>query len=253
MRSSVLFVVALLAGCRSAPTEPALASGEPAPPIAAQPGPPAVVRVFGESVEGRPLEVYTLGSGERTLLLMASIHGDEAAGTPLLEELLERWRARPDLLRRLRVVVAPDVNPDGVTKGRRRNANGVDINRNFPAENYVGGRGHGTSPLSQPESLALAELFDDVAPDLIVSIHQPVGVVDWDGPAEQAAQALGDAIDLPARRMGSRPGSMGSYLGVDRGMPVITLELPSSAARLDTDALWERYGPGFEAVAATLR
>ena len=86
------------------------------------------------------------------------------------------------------------------------------------------------------------ELLDRYGPARIVSIHQPIGCVDHDGPAEGLATVVAEHCGLPVRKLGGRPGSLGSYAGRDRGIPIITLELPGKASRLDEDELWRRYG-----------
>ncbi|MFT7463310.1 MAG: protein MpaA [Pseudohongiellaceae bacterium] len=199
--------------------------------------------IAGYSVNGKPIPYHVRGSGPETVLLLATIHGDEAAGTPLLERLIGEVNENPGLLHGRRLVVVPVVNPDGLAADRRRNARVIDLNRNFPAANRRDNSDRG-SALSEPEAQALHALIVQFEPTVAVSIHGWLGLVDWDGPAESLAQIMGELCGLPAERIGSRPGSLGSFLGVDRGVPTITLELPSSASAATGDELWERYGAG---------
>jgi len=198
-------------------------------------------RVIGRSVEGRAIEAYTLGTGTEAVLVLAAIHGNEVAGAKLARCLIDELRAQPALLRDRRVVVVPVANPDGLARGTRANVNGVDLNRNFPAKNFAATARHGRAPLSEPESQALDRLLREVRPVCVISIHQPLGCVDYDGPAAELAEAIAARAGLPVRRLGSLPGSMGSYVGAELGIPVITLELPRSASRLTADELWGRY------------
>ncbi|GJM23406.1 MAG: hypothetical protein DHS20C15_33210 [Planctomycetota bacterium] len=201
---------------------------------------PVTLAAIGRSVHGKPLLLHEFPGAGPHVVLLATIHGDEFAGTPLLERLVAELRAHRELARGRRVSVLPVVNPDGLQARRRENARGVDLNRNFPSRNAqesVGG-----TPLSEPESRALHGWLLTSRADLVISIHQPVAVVDWDGPADEIARIMSEASGLPAQRIGSRPGSLGSFLGVDNGVPVITLELPGGAQRLSPDVLWERYG-----------
>jgi protein MpaA len=48
--------------------------------------------------------------------------------------------------------------------------------------------------------------------------------------------------DLPVKRIGSLPGSLGSYAGITLGKPIVTLELPATASQMDDEELWDRYG-----------
>ena len=203
---------------------------------------------FGTSREGRPLRSVSFGDGEDRVLLLASIHGSEPAGTPLLERLIEELEAAPERWEGKRVVVVPVVNPDGYEAGTRGNARGIDLNRNFPADNFRGNRRDGPRPLSEPESLALRDLIEFERPARIVSIHQPLACVDFDGPGEALAEAIAARCDLSVRRLGGRPGSLGSWAGETLGIPIVTLELRRGEERLEAEALWERYGDALWAV-----
>lgn len=196
----------------------------------------------GRSVEGRPLVHHVVGHGREVVLLVASIHGNEAAGTPLIERLRAEITARPELARGRTVVLVPNANPDGVAQRRRRNANGVDLNRDFPAANRGRGPRDDQRHAIEPETRKIIELVERYDPDTIVSIHQPIGCIDYDGPAGALARSMAQVCDLPVRRLGARPGSLGSWAGVDRGIAVITLELPGSASHASRERLWGDYG-----------
>jgi protein MpaA len=200
-------------------------------------------RVIGQSVQGRPITCQTHGHGPDTILIIATIHGDESAGTPLLGCLAEHLQTDAELLEGRRVLLVPIANPDGLDARRRHNARGVDLNRNFPADNFTRRRQHGTSPLSEPESAALQELIANEQPARIISLHEPLSCVDYDGPAADLAQHIAAAGRLSVRKLGSRPGSLGAYAGGTLNVPIITLELPKRAARLEFNTLWERFGP----------
>jgi protein MpaA len=47
---------------------------------------------------------------------------------------------------------------------------------------------------------------------------------------------------LPVKKLGAKPGSLGSYAGVDLGIPVITFEMRQNDSKLDSETLWRRYG-----------
>ena len=228
----------ILAGCQ----RPAPLPGTRYPVVPGKASVTVHAFVPGSSGEGRPIECHHVGQGEDVILIMASIHGDEPAGTPLVYRLAEHLRARPDMLTGRQVVLMAVANPDGLASGTRHNANGVDLNRNFPAWNFAPSPDHGPGPLSEPESRAIKAVLDAYKPHRVVTIHQPVACVDYDGPAENLAWAMGRWVDLPVKRIGSQPGSLGSHVGVELGIPIITLELPASASSLDDDALWQAYG-----------
>ncbi|MBU0550082.1 DUF2817 domain-containing protein [Myxococcota bacterium] len=189
--------------------------------------------IIDYSVEGRPIIAEQYGLGGPVLLLISAIHGDERAAVTYGE------RARAALLAGLaeragvRVIFIGAANPDGIARETRRNARGVDINRNFAAQNFGEGDGEGgRAPLSEPESRALTAILDRAAPAAVISVHCCVPTMDYDGPgqglAEVMAAAMGEAARFPVERYGSMPGSMGSLVGIDRGIAMVTVEFALS-------------------------
>ncbi len=199
-------------------------------------------KVIGHSVHGRPIEAVTIGNGPEHVFIGATIHGNEWAGTPIVEKLIDYLPGRKDILGSRTVTIVPVINPDGYHFKTRGNAHGVDLNRNFPAENRENSRRYGMSAFSEPESKILYDIIEETSPTRIVIIHQPLDKVDWDGPARPLAQHMARHTHLPEDRIGARPGSMGSHYGVDKNIPIITYELPRHAERESTSTLWDQYG-----------
>ncbi|HQE27694.1 MAG TPA: DUF2817 domain-containing protein [Phycisphaerae bacterium] len=214
----------------------------PPPPPPPPPKPAFEEIVFGHSVGGRPLTAEIHGDGEDIILILATIHGNETAGTPLVRKLSEYLVAYPEILEGKRVILVPVANPDGMAANRRTNARGVDLNRNFPAWNYSATGNHGAQPLSEPESRALHELIVKYPPRRIISIHQPLNCIDYDGPAEGLARAMATSSRLPLKKLGSLAGSLGSFAGISLNTPIITVEFARSADDLSPETLWARYG-----------
>jgi protein MpaA len=200
------------------------------------------VQIIGQSVQGRPIECFRFGSGPEVLLFMATIHGNESAGTPLVYKLIEYLQKDRRLLANRTILIIPVANPDGYAMNIRDNTNEVDLNRNFPAANRINITEYGTRALSEPESLALKELIEANRPAFIVSIHQPLTCIDYDGPGQAIAENMGRVCDLPVNKLGSRPGSMGAYVGETLGIPIITVELRANDSSLSADKLWAKYG-----------
>ena len=197
---------------------------------------------IGHSVEHRPIELLSAGNSGETILIIATIHGNEAAGTPLLHRLADEIGQRPDLLQNRRILLIPVVNPDGYVHNQRYNVHGVDLNRNFPADNYTTANQHGKTALCEPESKTLHDVLTKYHPARIVSIHQPLVCIDYDGPASELAAAMGEVCELPVKKLGGRPGSLGSYAGDTLKIPIITVELAGPDSALDTPTLWNKYG-----------
>jgi murein peptide amidase A len=198
--------------------------------------------VLRNSPEGRPIECLSVGSGEDVVLVLAAIHGSEPAGKPLVECLAEHLSQNGRLLEGRKAILVPVANPDGLARGTRANSRSVDVNRNFPAPNFQAADRHGAMPLSEPESRAILDILMDSRPSRIVSIHQPLVCVDYDGPAGDLARAMAATTDLPVKKLGGLPGSLGSYAGETLGIPIVTLELPRSADTLCGCELWQEYG-----------
>lgn len=189
--------------------------------------------VLGSSVEERPIEAYEFGTPYGGILILGGIHGNERASVFVAERLLAELHSAPKITG---VTVVPCANPDGFEHNTRCNARGVDLNRNFPAKNWQAAAArHGEQPGSEPETAALLALLERKRPRLIVSIHCIHGTREcnnYDGPARAIAEKMSGLNGYPA--LGSigypTPGSLGSYSGVERGIPVITLELPQRAS-----------------------
>lgn len=200
------------------------------------------VQTVGYSVEHRPIELYTAGHGEQTIFIFAGIHGNEQAGIGLTHRLMERIQQRPKLLEGRTILIIPNTNPDGVVKNIRGNANHIDLNRNFPAENRINSYPYGYDALSEPESKILYDLINQQRPTRIISLHQPLVCIDHDGPGEELAHFMSSYCPLPVKKLGARPGSFGAYAGETLGIPIITLELERSDDDLTIDQLWQKYG-----------
>jgi len=208
--------------------------------------------VGGLSVEKRPLEYCVIGDGQDVIFIMASIHGNEQAGTPLVKRLAEYLKQNPRLIYGKSVVLLPVANPDGVYRNNRYNARGVDLNRNFAATNRSANSVSGYTAVSEPEARIIAKLIRRYQPDRIISIHQPLSCVDYDGPGEDLANRIAEYCKLPVKKLGAQCGSLGSYAGINLGIPIITLELPGpkGITEFDSDKLWKKYGEALIAAIA---
>lgn len=247
-----VFLLFLAAGCDKPfdqwfkpPTKPVepIAETQPQPPveppIATRPAPEPFERLvnLGKSVRGRQIEMYEFGrKSAPAVLVLGGVHGDEPQGAEVASKLVEYIRLNHAEFADKHVVIIPRVNPDGLAAGTRANFNGVDLNRNMPAENWqktAGRYNGGTEASSEPETRILMSAINSVKPVLTISIHAISSgkqCNNWDGPAEQTAKTMAKFNGYPPKATIGypTPGSLGSWAGVDRGMAVITLELPSA-------------------------
>jgi len=188
-----------------------------------------------KSVKGRTIYMRDIEPDQARLrvLVIGGIHGDELSSASVALHWI-RLFGRP---------------------ARRVNANGVDLNRNFPTPNWERDaaiyweqrtrkdprRWPGKRPLSEPETQFLLEEIQRFKPNLIVSIHAPYGVLDFDGPIEPPRR-LGR---LHLEQVGVFPGSLGNYGGVHKGMPVVTIELHSALLtprNVEIERMWRDLG-----------
>ncbi|WP_294945368.1 M14 family zinc carboxypeptidase [Sulfurivirga sp.] len=200
------------------------------------------------SVQGRPLMIRRLdpaGAGHGRVLFIGGIHGDEWAAVSLTYLWLQALLRHPDQLHHQWLFV-PVANPDGLLRrpSRRTNAHGVDLNRNFPSPDWRQQAHHwwtrykrrnpryypGPAPASEPETRYLVQLIHDWKPDVIISLHAPWNLLDYDGPEHAVPQKLGR---LRLRQLGTYPGSLGRYAGEYLKIPVLTIELKSAARMPD--------------------
>jgi murein peptide amidase A len=216
-----------------------------------------LVDTGARSVKGVPLlkcDVITLGDDPASpaklkVMVVGGIHGDELSSSAVaLNWIKLATQAPSNAISNTPASFAggihwrfiPMLNPDGLMAqpAKRVNANGVDLNRNFPTPNWARDakiyweqrtnkdprRWPGKEPLSEPESKFLHDEMAKFKPNLIVSIHAPYGVLDFDGPTLPPSKLGRLYLD----QVGIFPGSLGNYGGVHKGMPVVTIELANA-------------------------
>jgi len=161
---------------------------------------PAVIghRVLGTTPQGRKIRAWHLGErGKKKVVLIAVMHGNEQAPRRILTDL----RDGPPV-HGLDLWVVPTYNPDGAAHHTRKNAHGIDLNRNYPYRwrNLDGAYESGPKPSSEPETRAMMRFLSRVRPAYILSFHQPLHAVDiTERPkfSKRVARALG----LPISRL----------------------------------------------------
>lgn len=170
-------------------------------------------------------EIQLLGGIDfKNILVIGVFHGDEPQGKFLIEEYLKLSPNCP-------LLFIPCLNPDGMQYDSRTNSNGVDLNRNFPTGNWELTEKNefygGSCPASEIETKFLIEVIEEYKPNLILTLHAPFKVVNYDGPADEIAQKIAEIINYPVEESIGYPtrGSFGTYCGVEKCIPTITLEL----------------------------
>ncbi|MFH0703152.1 MAG: M14 family murein peptide amidase A [bacterium] len=184
-----------------------------------------------------------------TILFIGVFHGDEPEGEHLILNLINEINKNSELIKNNIILFIPVLNPDGKELKTRGNANGVDLNRNFPTKNWLLSSNKdayfsGTSPASEIETKFLIEIIQEYKPHKIITLHTPYKIVNYDGPAKKLAKKISELNGYPIQKdIGyATPGSFGTYYGMERNIPVITLELPEN---IDINTLWEENKTAF--------
>lgn len=163
----------------------------------------------------------------RTVLVIGGIHGNEPVSPPTVRAMVD-----VEIPDDTEVWLLPLLNPDGSAVGTRCNANGVDLNRNFPWSWRADTGGPG--PFSEPEPAAAAALVERVQPDLVVWVHQPLGYVSSIGATPDSyEQAWAAASGVPVRPDVTQHGGGESWTAFVAGLPSMLIEVDSYEARPD--------------------
>lgn len=119
---------------------------------------------LGASGEGRPISLYTIGSGTTQVMLWSQMHGDEPTATMALIDIFSFLAKYPDndvartIRERLKLLIIPMLNPDGAERFTRRTAQLIDMNRDARA-------------LETPEARILKETREKYQPEYGFNLH----------------------------------------------------------------------------------
>ena len=192
--------------------------------------------LFAKTRQGLPVFAHHFGEANAPLVLvLGGVHGDEIEGViaarGLMSSLLDKCNYK------LRFMVIPEFNPEGVLLKTRGNSAGVDLNRNLPTKDwspeaktprYQPGPHAGSEPENQP----LMALLEKEKPILIVSLHSWHPVLNVNGDclafAEKLAQLTGYKVDADIGY--PTPGCLGTYTGLERNIPTLTYEIERGLA-----------------------
>ena len=217
--------------------------------------------MLGKSVEGREIKGYSFGiedSFNKTLIIGA-IHGVEPQSKDVCDFYIEeiKNKAFPE---DCYLLIIPCINPDGLFHKTRGNANGVDLNRNFPSSTWksvpVSGNNAyhpGIEPASEAETKIIVNLLNKYNFKKVVAIHtnhfiqfSNPPLINYDGEqSRELAEKLSHATGLISKGdIGyPTPGSLGFWIGKDLKRVSITVELDD---KKDSRELYKKHGRLFE-------
>ena len=164
------------------------------------------------------------GNKNSKIIVIGCFHGDEPQGKYLIDKYLE---INPET----KLLFVPCLNKYGYEHNVRTNSNGVDLNRNFPTKNWILSERDnffgGESPAGEDETKFIINLVEINQPELILTLHAPYKVVNYDGEARKFAEKISEITGYPVEESIGypTPGSFGTWAGIEKGIPTITLEL----------------------------
>lgn len=184
-----------------------------------------------KTVLGNEIQLIGFGEHKNQTLVIGVFHGDEPQGKYLIEKYLENSSKQITNQIQSGLLFIPCLNPDGIKNGTRTNSNGVDLNRNFPTQNWeLTERNEffgGEVPASEIETRFVVDVIEKYEPKEIITLHAPFKIVNYDGDAKTLADRISAIINYPVEgNIGyPTPGSFGTYAGLEKQIPTITLEL----------------------------
>lgn len=217
--------------------------------------------ILGKSVKGIDIKGYSFGDDNsfNKTLIIGAIHGVEPQSKDVCDFYIEEIKNKsfPD---DCYLLIIPCINPDGIAMKTRGNANGVDLNRNFPSSTWksvpVSGNNSyhpGIEPASEPETKVIVELLKKYNFKKIIAIHTNHTIqfpnppmINYDGEqSRELAEKISHATGLPSYcDVGyPTPGSLGVWIGGDLKKISITVELDDAK---DSKEHYKKHGRFFE-------
>lgn len=208
---------------------------------------------------GNPIVWYVFGDEKqvetdpkKTTMILCGVHGDEITPVKFCYDILNDLRKNSDIIKDNLLVIAPIVSPDSFFRKAptRTNGRGVDANRNFPTKDWNAKalkiwkqrygsdkrRYPGKKSMSEQETYFQVNLIKRYNPAKIISVHAPLTLIDYDGPAAEKHEGARQLLIQMSDKAGKYrindypffPGSLGNWAGNERNIPTYTLELPNS-------------------------
>jgi protein MpaA len=187
------------------------------------------------------------------ILLIGGVHGDEPEGVHLAEQTL-KWLCAQDQIQLVDWVVIPCLNVDGFLKQQRVNGSGVDLNRNYPSNDWSPEFAKdryfpGTAPATEPEVQGIVSLIEKLKPRLLIHCHSWEPCIVYTGESglkdsERLARSSGYKMipDIGYQT----PGSLGQFGCFDKSTPVICIEEQEQLK--DFSPIWPRFSTAMKEI-----
>lgn len=211
------------------------------------------IKKWALSTEGREIALWNTESLNHQhlprLLLIGGTHGDEPEGVRLAQDCLKHLLVADPASIGWQISIITCLNPDGISKNQRTNGRGVDLNRNYPSQNWSpvfkeAKYYPGPNPASEPEIQAVVSWIQKYSPKLIIHFHSWKPCVVCTGEpgkvyAQELATSSGYALQTSIGY--ETPGGLSQFGWHDLGIPIICTEEQEHSPLNKT---WENFGPG---------
>jgi protein MpaA len=223
--------------------------------------------LLGKSVQGRDIKGYVLGDENlfNKTLIIGAIHGVEPQSKEFCEYYINEIKGK-QFPEDCFLLLIPCINPDGIFHKTRGNANGVDLNRNFPSHTWnkvpVAGNSAyfpGSEPASEPETKIIVSLINKYNFKKVIAIHTNHFIrfpnppmINYDGEqSRELAEKISNVTGLSSHEdIGyPTPGSMGIWIGKDLKKISVTIELDDTKK---SDEHYKRHGKLFDVAVITM-
>jgi murein peptide amidase A len=191
--------------------------------------------VFGTSALGMAIPAFKFGSSGPKVLILGGVHGNEVEGYVVAYGLLKEFTGKYGF--GLQITLVPAFNIDGVCLHTRHNGHGVDLNRNLPTQDWNPKAFDpkyppGPSANSEPENKALTAWLETEKPAFVLSLHSWHPLLNVNGECVAEAQAIKalTGYEIKEEIGYPTPGCLGTYAGLERGMPTLTYEIERGQA-----------------------
>lgn len=202
-----------------------------------------------KSVENKEINFYELkkSSAEQNIFILGIFHGDEIEGEYAIKKFMAEIEQN-GIDTPYNLYFLPCLNPDGKELKTRTNAHKVDLNRNYPTKNftkvnnYPSGRTLSAGDAaSEPETKFMMSLVEEFVPAKILSIHSDLHLIDYDGPARELALMMAEKTGYKFVESVGYPtnGSFGTWAGIEKQIPLITLETWGAKNKADLEKIWQ--------------
>ncbi len=194
--------------------------------------------IIGNSFQNRPIKLYKIGTGSLKAMFWSQMHGDEPTASAALADLFNFFNAddefngfRNELITKFTFYFIPMLNPDGAQKFTRRNAQNIDINRDFLAE-------------QSPEASILKNIREKFLPHFGFNLHDQDTLYQVGETAEPACMAfLSPSIDKSNTINHQREQAMKIIVYMHN---VLNKYIPGKIARFKDDFEPRAFGDQFQ-------